>query len=199
LLRPKPLTNMKATLPIAILLALTAPTAFGQYSRAIQRAHQVVDENNVRQGVPSPAQTAPAAPKTSGAPSNYVTQAQSLAALQHDLAGFKPGTPVTTAQRQQLTVDLAKAGRGPKPTLETLNKFVGSLTAAWSDAILTPEQQARLAADLDAVLNSRALSAAQFDKIIADTQAILQVGTIKRSQAQSIVADLKAVGAEVRR
>ena len=64
---------------------------------------------------------------------------------------------------------------------------------------MTGEQQGRLVANIDAVLNSRSLSSAQFDKIIADTQAILQVGSVKRPIAVGIAADLKAIGTEVRR
>ena len=189
---------MKTFILSGALVLLTMST-FGQAEKVLQRAKEVSNQNNVRQGVPSPAPAvAPARPGTA-APSNTVTQAQSLAALQNDLAGFKTGTAVTEAQKQQFTVDLAKAVRGQKPSLTTVKKFVESLTTAASAATFTDEQRNRLALNLDAVLNSRGISAPQFDKIIADTQAILEVGTIKRANAISIAADLKAVGAEIRR
>lgn len=172
----------------------------GQAGQALQRAREISNQNNVRQGVPSPAPQ-PAAPvrPASGTNSNVVTQAQSLAALQADLAGFKTGAIATEEQKQQFTINLAKAVRGNKPSLASVKKLVNSLTAGLASATLADESRNRLALDLDAVLNSRGQSAAQFDKIIADVQAILEVGTVKRSQAVSIANDLKKIGLEIRR
>lgn len=187
---------MKRIVIAMVLTALLAPEVFGQGAAAIRHAREVVNQNNVRQGVPSPAQQPPVATTPR---SNTTTQAQSQVALQRDFAGFKPGTLATAAQKQQLTIDLAKAVRGNKPSLPVVKKFVESLSSASSDLTLTGEQQGRLVANIDAVLNSRSLSSAQFDKIIADTQAILQVGSVKRPTAVAIATDLKAIGAEVRR
>jgi len=190
---------MKTLLLSGALACLTLST-FGQAEQVLRRAKEVSNQNNVRQGVPSPAPAQTVAPARPGAaPSNTVTQAQSLAALQNDLAGFKTGTAVSDTQKQQFTINLAKAIRGPKPSLTTMKKFVESLTAATSGATFTDEQRQRLALNLDAALNSRGIPATQFDKIIADTQAILEVGTIKRTIAIGIATDLKAVGAEIRR
>jgi hypothetical protein len=194
---------MKKTLLLSLLLTLIAPAGFSQGAQADmvkRRAKETVNQSNVRQGVPPPAQTHPVAPPAVGtAPANTVPQAQTLTALKSDLAGFKIGTAVTEAQRQQFTVNLAKAARGNKPSLGTVKKFVASLSSALSSASLTDEQRARLAGDIDAVLNSRGLSTSAFDKTIEDTQAILQVGSVPRTMAISVAADLKAVGAEVRR
>jgi hypothetical protein len=193
---------MKKLLVASLLLGLLAPAAFGQYGQAIKRAKETANQNNVRQGVPSPAQTpprpvAPAAAKP--ATNSVVTAAQSLAKLKADLAGFKPGAVITAEQKQQFTVDLAHAARGTKPSLPIVKKFVDSLTAALSGATLVTEQQARLAQNIDAVLNARGTAATQFDKIIEDTQAILQVGSVGRFTAIGVANDLKAIGAEVRR
>ena len=80
-----------------------------------------------------------------------------------------------------------------------MKKFVESLAAGLSEAVLTLEQKGRLAQNIESVLNSKPLPASQFDAIITDVQAILQVGGVKRAAAASIANDLKAVGAEVRR
>ena len=167
------------------------------------RAKEVVNQNNVRQGVPPPSQPtphpttpAPASPTTS-AP--VVPQAQSLAKIKADLAGFKTGSLATAEQKQQFIKDLAIAARSTKPALPTVTKFVDSLAAGLSEASLTPDQQGRLAQNIDAVLNSKPLPATQFDALIADVQAIMQVGSVKRTSAVSLANDLKAVGTEVRR
>jgi hypothetical protein len=201
--RKNPGHIMKITLLVTLLVTLIAPAGFGQGAQADmvkRRAKETVNQNNVRQGVPPSAQTQPVAPPAVGtAPANTVPQAQTLVALKNDLAGFKTGTAVTEAQKQQFTINLAKAARGNKPSLGTVNKSVDSLSRALTSASLTDEQRARLAGNIDAVMNSRGLSTSAFDKTIEDTQAILQVGSVSRTTAISVAADLKAVGAEVRR
>lgn len=190
---------MKLLLANFLLVGLTAHSALGQGAQADmikRRAKETANQNNVRQGVPAPAQNQPRPP---AAPGTAVTQAQSLAKLKTDLMGFKTGSVATAEQKQQFTIDLALAARGSKPTLGTVKKFVDSITAALTGATLAAEQQVRLAQNLDAVLNAKPFPAAQFDKIIEDTQAILEVGTVKRATAISVAADLKAVGLEVRR
>ncbi len=189
---------MKTILALTLFCVAGATVALAQYGQALKRANQVVNENNVRQGVPSPAQNHPA-PAAPVAATNTVTQAQTLTALKSDLAGFKTGVLATAAQKQQFTLTLAKAARANKPSLGTVKKFVDSLSIGLSGASLTDEQRQRLALNIDAVLNSRSIAAPQFDKIIADTEAILRVGSVKGQAATSIAADLKAIGTEVRR
>ncbi len=194
---------MKSFLLAAVILGLLLDSAFGQGAQADQvkrRAKETVNQNNVRQGVPSPAQTQPQ-PATPAAPKAppIVPQSQSLAALKSDLALFKTGVTATAPQKQQFTVHLAQSARGKKPTLPTVQKFVDSLTSALSSATLTEEQQGRLAQNLDAVFNAKSRSATDFEKIIADTQAILEVGSVKRATAVAVAADLKAVGTDIRR
>jgi hypothetical protein len=198
---------MKTSLAIFFALGLLTVTALGQGAQATQvktRAKDVVNQNNVRQGVPPPSQNtphppAPANPANPAAANPAVSQAQSIAKITTDLAGFKTGTSATAEQKQQFIKDLAVAARTTKPSLPTVTKFVDALTAGLSEATLTAEQQGRLAQNIEAVLNSKPLPASQFDAIIGDAQAIFQVGGVKRATAISLGADLKAVGAEVRR
>lgn len=196
---------MKPLLTLTLLGALVTEQTFGQGAQADmikRRAKETVNQNNVRQGVPPPAQTAPrpAPPAQPGAAASpVITQAQSIAKLTSGLAGFKTGTIASTEQKQQFTIDLAKSARGKKPSLGTVTKFVDSLTSALTTATLTPEQQNRLAQDIEGVFNSKTMTSLQFEKTIEDTQAILEVGTVKRTTAISVAADVKAVGAEIRR
>jgi len=192
---------MKTLIVASLFVGLFAPVAFGQYGQAVKRAKELNNQNNVRQGVPPPAppQAPPAATAPRAASSNAVTQVQSVAKIQADLVGFKPGAAGFDAQKQKLTTDLAAVARGPKPTLATVKKFADSLAAVLPAATLTTDQQVRLAQNIDAVCNARGTSATQFDKIIEDTQAILEVGTVGRFTAIGVASDLKAIGAEVRR
>jgi hypothetical protein len=200
---------MKTSIAITIVLGLGlfAPAAFGQGAQAVQvknRAKEVVNQNNVRQGVPPPSQNtppaaAPAGPAPSTTASPAVLKSQNIAKIKSDLAGFKTGSSATAEQKQQFIKDLAVSARSTKPSLPTVTKFVEALTAALSEAVLASDQLGRLAQNIEAALNSKPLPASQFDAIIADVQAILQVGGVKRSAAASLAADLKKVGAEVRR
>ena len=187
-----------------VLNLAVVSSAFGQGAQAKQRAKELVNQNNVRQGVPppAPAPPSPAAPGTPGnpaAPNAAVLQAQNISKIKTDLAAFKPGSAVTPEQKQQLIKDLAVACRTAKPSLPAVTKFVNTLAAALSENNLGDPDQERLAINLNTVCNSKPLPGSQFDALIADVQAILQVGGAKRSVATSIAADLKAVGAEVRR
>ncbi len=191
---------------IVIGLHLAASVALGQGSAVIikNRAKETVNQNNVRQGVAPPSQATPPpapapAPIPAGPLPTVVTPAQGIGRLKAGIAGFKTGSIPTAEQKQQFIKDLAVTARSVKPSLPTVTKFVDSLAVGLSEATLTPEQQGRLAQNLEATLNSKPLPASQFDAIIADVQAIMQVGGIKRTPASSIANNLKAVGAEVRR
>jgi hypothetical protein len=182
-------------------------TGYGQGAQGVQikqRAKELVNQNNVRQGVPPPAPAAhrpaaPANPGTPAAPNPAVLQAQNISKIKTDLAALKPGSPVTAEQKQQFIKDLAVAARTTKPSLPTVTKFVDTLAAALGENTLSEREQERLAQNLNSVFNSKPLPAAQFDTLIADVQAILQVGGVKRPAAASIAGNLKTVGAEVRR
>lgn len=190
-----------------ILNVALLPPAYGQGAQGAQikqRAKELVNQNNVRQGVPPPAPptprpATPAAPGTPAATNPAVLQAQNISKIKADLALLKPGSSVTPEQKQQLIKDLAVAARSTKPSLPTVTKFVDTLAAALGENMLGDPEQERLAQNLNSVFNSKPLPASQFDAIIADVQAILQVGGVKRPVAASIAGNLKAVGAEVRR
>ena len=199
---------MKLLVTAVFAIGLFAHHAFGQGAQADQikrRAQELSNQNNVRQGVPAPSQPAAAVPGTPPAakpatPAPVANAQQGIAKLQADIAGIKAGSPVAPEQKTQFIKDIAVAVRGAtKPSLPTVAKFVNELTAALAEKALGTAEQARLAQDIEAVLNSAAMPVIQFDAIIADAQAILQVGDVKRAAAAAIANDLKAVGQEVRR
>jgi hypothetical protein len=199
------LRNMKTCAAFMVIGGFLATHALGQGSAVMikNRAKETVNQNNVRQGVPPPAQPPPGSPPGQGKPAvpavAGVSQSQAIARLKTDLVNFKTGSQATAEQKQQFIKDLAVTARSGKPSLLTVTKFVDSLTIGLSEVSLTEDQKGRLAGNIDAVLNSKPLPASQFDAIIADVQAIMQVGSLKRTSAANIANDLKAVGAEVRR
>jgi hypothetical protein len=193
---------MKGILAVSLAVSLVAVSAFGQAGVGVrERAKELSRQNNVRQGVPTPAQ--PQKPATPAPPTPGVTPTatpqESIAKLQAAISVFKTGTPPAAEQKQQLLKDVALAMRGKKASLPTVQKFVDTLTAALADATLGSAEQTRLATDIDAIVNSVGVAADKFDAMIADVQAILQVGRVKRNVAVLVAADLKAIGTEIRR
>ena len=199
---------MKLLVSAAFAIGLCAHHAFGQGAQADQikrRAQELSNQNNVRQGVPAPAKPeaapvgTPAAAKPA-TPAPVANAQQGIAKLQAAIAGIKAGSPVAPDQKTQFIKDIAVAVRGAtKPSLPAVAKFVNELTAALAEKALGTAEQARLAQDIEAVLNSAAMPVIQFDAVIADAQAILQVGGARRAAAVAVANDLRAVGQEVRR
>jgi len=195
---------MKILLLTLALLVTLVDHAFGQGAQADQikrRARDLSNQNNVRQGIASPAQPAsrPATVVSRPASNPPTPQQQNIARIQADLAVLKAGSPATATQKQNLVNNLTAACRGTKPSSAAVTALVEELTAAWGDKKLEPAKLSRLAQDIEAALNNAAMPSSQFDAIIADVQAILQVGGAKRTEAISAANKLKAVGLEVRR
>jgi len=195
--------NRRAHFPIAIA-SIVVSTQLGlaqshQADLVKQRAKEVVNQNNVRQGVPSPAAApAPAAPTMQPAVSRAVSQTQTLSNLTKDLEQFKAGKPVDAADKARFETHVIQAARTRKADPAATKQFVDSLTSALGTATLTTEQQARLAQNIDAVLNARTLSTSQFDQVIEDTKAILMVGSVKRTAAVAAANDLKVIGTKIK-
>jgi hypothetical protein len=181
---------MKSTL--ALLIVLTAATAFGAGSEAIikQRAKDLSNQNNVRQGVPPPTQQAPpgqAAAPAAPAPSQAMTHFQS------DLGTLKADAPATADQKQKLAADLMAMAQGTKPSQAAANKLAEDLATAFSTKPLSATSRARLSQELDAVMNPSKYPQAKMQAIFDDVQAIFQENGIDRKLAVAISEDVKAL------
>jgi len=164
-----------------------------------QRAREIRDQNNVRQGVTAPSQAVqpPTAPSTGGNPTPIQ---QSIAKLRADLVSIKPNAPVTAEQKQQITRDLIAVAQGAnKPSQPTAANLAGSLAAAFADKPLADKDLSRLMSDLAAVLNPAKIQSSQMQAIYADVQAIFQANGMARKEAVKILDQVKAVGAEAQK
>jgi hypothetical protein len=179
-------------------LGLIARSAFGGPEIIIkQRAKELNNQNNVRQGV-TPAQ--PAAPQAArpAVPTAAAAQQQNVAKLKADLAKIKAKSQITTEQKQQLTRDLLGVAQGAtKPSSAAVAKLANDLSAAMADKTLGAAEQARLVQDLVGVLNGANISPSQTQAIAADVQAIFQANGLARNEAATIANDLKAVAGEI--
>lgn len=189
---------MKSLIVLSAVVWLAGGTLTGQEILVKQRAKELRDQNNVRQGVPPPQQpVAPVQPAPPAAAPRPVTGGlsaaaqQNIATLQADLAAIKT--------KPHLFQHLMSAVVGAaKPSQEAVTSLAVKLLQALADKDLPPDQQTRLARDLNAILNCAALSQDQIQGVASDAQAILQANGVKRSEAVAIADDLKAIAAEVK-
>ena len=193
---------MKAAIALIGAAILLAGSVLADPIIVKQRAQELRNQNNVRQGVASPnlpsQPSQPAAPSAPAAPSPLLQQ--NLAKVRANLAAIQPNAPVTVAQKQQLTTNLLACAQGAsKPSLATLAPLAESLTAACAQKPLSEADRNRLVSRLAAVLNPAKIQATQMQAIYDDIQAIFQANGMARNEAGKIVGQVKAVGAETQR
>ena len=184
---------MKIPLALTSILTLLTQLALADSSSIIkQRAKELVNENNVRQGVAPPTQ-APSAPNTTTP--TPPPQSPNIARLQADLAALKADVPATPEQKQKLAQDLmAAAETGTKPTADAANAMAEALAAAFNQKPLSSEHRARLVTEIDAVLNPSKYPQAKMEGIFADVQAIFQANGMSRTDSVKLVSALKTLG-----
>jgi len=187
---------MKLTFLLLISFGLLTGHAMAQGAQAIikQRAKELSNQNNVRQGVPAPG-TAPASQQP--APTAAQPVATPTARLQADLAAIKPNSTVTPGQRQKVTTDLIGLADGKKPGVSATAKLAQDMTAALSQKAPSEGARNRLVQDLKAAMNPANLPASQMQDIVSDVQAVFQTSGIARKDAVVIADDLKAITAEL--
>ena len=191
---------MKTVLALIGAATLVAGSVFAGPDVIIkQRAKEIRDQNNVRQGVTAPSQSAQpvTAPAVTGNPTPIQ---QSIAKLRADLVAIKANAPVTAEQKQQITRDLLAVAQGAnKPSQPTAAKLGNGLAAAFAEKPLADKDCSRLLSDLAAVLNPANIQPTQMQAIYADIQAIFQANGMARKEAVKIVDQVKAVGAETQK
>ena len=162
---------------------------------AKQRAKEVVNQSNVRQGVAAPG--APAAPPPAAQPARPLPP-DPVAKLKADITAITGSSAVSAEQKKQLATDLLACARGSKkPALATVDKFANSLSAALAGKSIEASVAARLAQDINLALNSASLSAQRGIELGDDVQAILQTAGLTRGAAVNVTGELKAVVAEL--
>ena len=178
-----------------VALLLAANCACGQDVQIKQRAKDIRDQNNVRQGVApaTPASPATAPPGGTAAPN----LSPSLVQFQTGLASIKADTQVDAAQKKQLSQELLAAARGAKPSVDAVNKLVADLAAAFAEKPLPASSRGRLMVELDAVLNPTKYPQAKPEGIIRDIQGMFQENGLAQDKAVAIAEDVKAISAEV--
>ena len=188
---------MKTTFAWVGTVLLLAHSALGAGTDYIikQRAKELRDENNVRQGVPPPTQ--PNQPATAPARPAAPTLTPALARFQTDLAAINAGSQVSADQKQKLAQQLVASALVAKPSLATASKFTDHLANASAEKPLPASSRARLVQELDAVLNPGKYPQAKLDGIFSDIQAIFQENGLSRMKAVALSDSVKAMSTEI--
>ncbi len=196
------------TMFFLLLLNLAVAEAFGQAQIIKQRAKELSEQNNARQGIAPNPQRAPMRPAVAVAPGPFqpmvaspeILRQYDLNMLKADLAEMKPGVAATPELIQRLTKNLSTALRGTsKASAKTIRKLADDLGAALFQASLTEANQALIAEDLVSILNGGGGPAKPTQETVTSIQATLQRGGVERKLAVAVATDLKLIGAEMQK
>jgi len=192
---------MKRVIALLGAATLLAGSVFAGPEIVLKRARETRDQNNVRQGVASPAQaTQPAQPQPATPTAPNPQLQQSLAKVRANLAAIQANATVTPGQKQQLSTNLLACATGAsKPSMGTVAALSESLTAAFAQKPLSEGSRNRLVSDLAVVLNPAKYTATQMQAVCGDVQAIFQANGMARREAVQIADQVKAVAAETQR
>ena len=193
---------MKKLILLSLVIVVSVGTAAAQGAQGVlvkQRAKELANQNNVRQGVTTPAQpTQPAL--TRSAPATANPKLQNIGLLQSDLASIAGKANVSAALKQRFSKNLLAASQGSnKPSGASVTAFVDNLSVVLASNALEAADRGRLAQDLNAVFDCANIPADRVNKILDDVQAILQVSGVRRQDAVSVVSDLRAVASEIQK
>jgi len=192
---------MKVIAVLGVVLLAMAPGAFGAGSENIikQRAKDLRDQNNARQGVPPPTPPfTPAAPAPAASSSNASAQTPNpaLSKLQTTLSTVKRDGMITEELKSQVTTDLLAAARGRKPTVATIEKLAQQLLAAQAEKPLESKRLARVLQNLGVVLNAGKSTPAKVGDAVFDIEATFQAEGFARAKAEAISKTAKTIADE---
>jgi hypothetical protein len=170
------------------LALLSAASAFSQGADVMirQRARDLANQNNARQGVPPPSQPTPSNPAPQGPP-------PSLPQLKADLASIKAGSTVTPELKQKLATDIINGAQSTKPSQAAANKLAEDLANAFSTKPLQSTNLSRLIQQIDALLNPSKFPQAKPQGIYDAIHASFIENGLDQKRAAAVVDDLKAL------
>lgn len=187
---------MKLGLITALTNALLIGSVFaGPETIVRERAKELSNQNNVRQGVAPPTQAPQPAPATTpgtAAPA-APPKSQAVTQFEADLGSIKANDPVTPVIKQKLAADILAIAEGTKPGATAAAKLAEDLATAAAAKPLDPKYRSRLGMELDAILNPAKYPKSNPSGIYSDIQATFQTNGSDRKQAVAIADDVKAL------
>jgi hypothetical protein len=162
------------------------------YSSALQKAHDVANQNNIRQNNISRGLTPPPGPPPPQPNPVLEATLQNITNLEADLTRLQ----TDPLRKQPLVNDLNAAATGAHPANMTITKLADDLASALGGKSLTPDQLRKLAQGLHALFNSSHLAATQQHTLLESVRQTLAGGAAtegERGKAQEVDTDLRAV------
>jgi hypothetical protein len=186
-----------ALLATAVLASLTA---FGGPEQIIkQRAKDVRDQNNARQGVP-PQQPQPAPAPATVRPATVPPSQGAVSELQSSLNSIKAGSKVTEDQLDRVALSLIGDATGPnKLSIGTANKLAKSLANALSEKLLTNALRTKLTQNLHTLLNPGGMNSRQSQGMIDEMQKSLETAGVSKETTAALGKDLLAMSGEIQK
>ena len=163
-----------------------------------ERAKELSNQNNVRQGVGSPIQPTTRPGMSPAAPAGP-TISPALQRFNVEISTIHADASVTAEQKQKLAQDLLASPQGGRFSLAAAAKLANDLSAAFIEKPLSPASRARFVQELDAVFNPGKYPQAKVEGILKDIQAIFQDNGLARVKAVAIAEDVRAISAEIQR
>ena len=162
-----------------------------------ERAKELSNQNNVRQGVAAPTQ--PTQPTANANAPVGPTISAGLLRFNTEINTIRADSQVTSDQKQKLAQDIVLGAQGAKPSMISASKLAADVSAAFAEKPLSTSSRARFVQELDAVLNPAKYPMAKLDGILRDIQAIFQENGLARMKALAIADDVKAIAAEIQK
>jgi len=187
------------------VLALCSGHAFAQASRVLQKARDMRDQNNARQGLPpapplqTPASGAPA-PATAASPGASVLPQDDTAyrKLVADIAVLKIKKEVTIDLKKQLIEDLNACVKGDiRPPPESVTKLGGDLATTVNDKKLSGADQTQLAKSVYIILNSARVSSTDAQAALRNANDVLSVINPDAETVKLVVTDLRGIAVDL--
>ena len=193
------ITTRSAILKLATcaVLCLSVAAFAGNETQVKQRAKNLRD--NLQEDAP-PRPTPPASPAPAPTAPPLTPAQKAAGSIQAELAAIVAKPTATDEQKERLAQALtAAATAGGKPTEATVKGFSGDLADAIAGKDFAAANRARLATELNSILNCPNLTGDQLPNLLADTQSILQVAGVSRRDAADLAGQLKVIVAEIRK
>lgn len=189
--------------PLILTLSLLGMSAMlvqaGSEHLIKQRAKDLRDQNNERQGVTHPPppdrQAPPAQPAVVPSPARPAAPALSQQATQisASLGTIQKTSTVTDEQTRQLAESLSTAARGSvKPSTSKVNRLANDLSAAIAGKDLSSSQRSMLATQLEHALNDP-LNAKDMETLATAVHDAIRAAGAGRVDAKVVANDLKSI------
>ena len=184
-----------ALVTVAANVLLAGSVLAGPETIVRERAKELSNQNNVRQGVAPPTQApqpAPASTPGTAAPT-APPKSQAVLRFEMDLGSIKANDPVTAIIKQKLADDILAIAESTKPAPTAAAKLADDLATAASAKPLDPKYRSRLGMELDAILNPIKYPKSNPTGIFNDIQATFQANGSDRKHAVAVSEDVKGL------